>query len=73
MSSDKPQRGGGLTAGDLERFTEDLRVFAGLQADLRLDPTSSGMHVLQINGVEFFFYADGSGYDGWGQSVNHIT
>ena len=70
MSDDKPKSSTGLTAQDLQRFAEDLRLFAGLQVTLCLDPTSSDMHVLQINGVDFFFYADGSGYDGWGCPIS---
>jgi len=32
----------------------------------------NGLHVLRINGIEFFFYADGSGYDGWGRAVSSL-
>ena len=50
----------------LERFADDLRQHAGLVVELLPDPDPAGLHVLRINHVEFFFYADGSGYDGWG-------
>ena len=52
---------------DLERFAEDLRHHVGLTAELLPDSNLDGLHVLRINGVDFFFRADGSGYDGWGK------
>ncbi len=55
-----------MTFEDLERFAEDLRQHAGLAVELLPDPDPAGLHVLRINRVDFFFYADGSGYDGWG-------
>jgi len=51
---------------DLERFAEDLRHHVGLAVEFLLDSNPDGLHVLRINGVDFFFRADGSGYDGWG-------
>ena len=48
---------------DWERFTEDLRVVAGLDAAVEFDPNPNGLHILRINKVDFFFHADGSGYD----------
>jgi len=53
----------------LERFAEDLRQHACLAVEFLPDPDPEGLHVLQINRVDFFFYADGSGYDGWGQQI----
>ena len=53
----------------LTRFADDLRYHAGLDVDFAPDPKPDGLHVLTINGVDFFFYADGSGYDGWGRAL----
>ena len=52
---------------DLERFADDLRDCTGLDIGLALDPSPDGLHVLKIDGADFFFNADGSGYDGWGK------
>lgn len=58
-----------MTADDLTRFAEDLRLIAGIKTELELDRDPRGLHVLRINGVDFFFHADGSGYDGWGKAL----
>ena len=58
-----------MNTEDLERFTEDLRQHAGLMVELLPDSDPEGLHVLRINRVDFFFYADGSAYDGWGQQI----
>lgn len=60
----------GLSAEALKRFAADLRTHTGVKVAVRIDRKPEGMHVLRINGVDFFFYADGSGYDGWGKCVN---
>jgi hypothetical protein len=54
---------------DLERFAEDLRHHVGLTVELLPDSNPDGLHVLRINGVDFFFRADGSSYDGWGKAL----
>ena len=54
---------------DLKRFAEDLRRHVGLTVELLPDSNPDGLHVLRINGVDFFFRADGSGYDGWGRAL----
>jgi hypothetical protein len=54
---------------DLERFAEDLRQHAGLIVELLPDADPEGLHILRIKHVDFFFYADGSGYDGWGMQI----
>lgn len=54
---------------DLKRFAEDLRRHVGLTVELALDSHPDGLHVLHIDGVDFFFRADGSGYDGWGKAL----
>jgi len=56
-----------MKMGDLERFAEDLQRHVGLTVELLPDSNPDGLHVLRINGVDFFFRADGSGYDGWGK------
>lgn len=54
---------------DLKRFAEDLQQHTGLQVALELDDRPDGLHILNVNGVDFFFRADGSGYDGWGKPL----
>jgi hypothetical protein len=58
-----------MSPDDLERFAEDLREHAGLPVEFLPDPDPEGLHILRINRVDFFFYADGSGYDGWGMQI----
>ncbi len=57
-----------MKTDDFQRFAEDLRDQLSLSADVHIDADPEGLHVLRINGVDFFFNADGSGYDGWGRS-----
>lgn len=54
-------------ASDLERFAEDLAQHAGVQTSFEPTEDADGLHVLTINNVEYFFNADGGGYDGWGR------
>ena len=56
-----------MNTDDLTRFADDLRDHAGLDVALALDPKPDALHVLTIKGIDFYFYADASGYDGWGQ------
>jgi hypothetical protein len=58
-----------MTAEDLQRLAEDLRLHVGLTVELELDDKPDGLHVLNIAGVDFFFRADGGGYDGWGKPL----
>lgn len=55
---------------DLKRFADDLGEHTGHNVCLELDPALDGLHVLTIDGVDFYFYADGSGYDGWGKRLS---
>ena len=57
-----------MKAEDLQRFADDLRQLAGVSVELRIGSEPGGLHRFQINGVDFFFRADGSGYDGWGKA-----
>lgn len=57
-------------AKDLEQFAVDLSRSSGIEATLKTDSSSDGMHVLTINGVDYYFNADGSGYDGWGRQLD---
>ena len=59
-----------MTVDDWQRFAEDLQAHAGVTAEFHPDPDPDGLHVLQINESDFFFNADGSGYDGWGRRVS---
>ena len=59
-----------MNADDLRRFAEDLRLHAGLTVDVCVNTSGTGMHLLRINGVDFFFYVDRGGYDGWGQALS---
>lgn len=58
-----------MTQNDLIRFADDLRHHTGLDIGLVLDPSPDGLHVLAIDGADYFFYANGSGYDGWGKKL----
>lgn len=58
-----------MNANDIERFANDLRNLAGLDVELRISSELEGLHAVRINGVDFFFRADGSGYDGWGKAL----
>jgi len=58
-----------LQQDDLIRFADDLRDHTGLEIGLVLDPSPNGLSVLSIAGADFFFNADGSGYDGWGKRL----
>ncbi len=58
-----------MNTENLERFAEDLRQHAGLAVEFLPDSDPEGLHILRIAGVDFFFYANGSGYDGWGQQI----
>ena len=60
----------GMNKDDLIRFAADLRDRSGLDVHLELDPAQDGLHVLTIAGADFYFYADGSGYDGWGKRLS---
>lgn len=53
-------------ADGLERFAADLQDYAGVQARFERDDDADGLHVVRINNVDFYFYSDGTGYDGWG-------
>lgn len=59
-----------MNKDDLIRFADDLRDHTGLYVHLELDPTPDGLHVLTIDRADFYFYADGSGYDGWGKPLS---
>ncbi len=61
-----------MNCDDLLRFAGDLRDFARLDATVEPDPKPDGQNVLRINGVDFFFNADGSGYDGWGRRLVEV-
>lgn len=58
-----------MNANDIERFANDLRHLAGLDVELRISSEPDGLHTVRFNGVDFFFRADGSGYDGWGKAL----
>ena len=57
-----------MNAEDLRRFADDLNNQLGLTTELHIDADPEGLHVLRIDSVDFFFYANGSGYDGWGRT-----
>lgn len=58
-----------MTAEDLQRFADDLRMLTCLTVEVSISTELDGLHALRINGADFFFHADGSGYDGWGKSL----
>ncbi len=57
------------TGSMLDCFAEDLRDQAGLLTNVNRSSSVDGLHVLQVKGVDFYFYADGTGYDGWGRAL----
>jgi hypothetical protein len=59
-----------MNKDDLIRFADDLRDHTGLDVHLELDPAADGLHVLTIDGADFYFYANASGYDGWGKPLS---
>lgn len=59
-----------MKADNLQRFADDLRDLARVPVEVEIDDKPDGLHVLRINGIDFFFYADGSGYDGWGKAFH---
>ncbi len=58
------------TGKDLKRFASDLEERVEVKARVSLCSRDDGMHVLQIDDVDFYFNANGTGYDGWGRTVN---
>jgi hypothetical protein len=58
-----------MNADDLQRFAEDLRLLTSLTVEVLLSTGNDSLHVLRINGADFFFHADGTGYDGWGKAL----
>ena len=54
-----------MTAEDLQRFAEDLHLLTSLTVEVSISSEPDGLHTLRINGADFFFHADGTGYDGW--------
>lgn len=58
-----------MKSDHLVRFAADLRVHAHVDATVDLNPDPADLHVLKIKGVDFYFRADGSGYDGWGMAT----
>ena len=54
----------------LERFAKDLTDKAGVDASFEADKSPNGLHVLTINKVDYYFYADTGRYDGWGRCVD---
>lgn len=59
-----------LKVGDLERFAEDLATHAGVKARFEPDPSTDGLHVLNVNDADFYFLAGGGGYDGCGKRLD---
>lgn len=55
---------------ELKRFAEDLETHTGLATKLDLSREDDGLHVIQIDGADFYFNANGTGYDGWGRAMN---
>jgi len=67
----RQQRRGGqvMTVDHFQRFADDLRALLGLAVEFQPDSDPQGLHILHINGVDFHFYANGTGYDGWGKCI----
>lgn len=54
---------------NLQSFTDDLKQYSGIEAILVESPSSDGLHVLNIDKVDYYFQADNGGYDGWGKAI----
>lgn len=52
-----------------QRFAEDLQHHAGVPVMFKPDSSPDGLHVLQINKVDFYFEVGSGKYDGWGKFV----
>lgn len=57
-------------ATELEAFASDLGSLLKMPVSFERDKSPDGLHVLTIDGVDFYFCADGGGYDGWGKRVD---
>ena len=57
-------------ASELEKFASDLGSLPKMSVSFERDESPDGLHVLSINEVDFYFYADGAGYDGWGKQID---
>ncbi len=57
-------------ASELEKFAGDLGSLPKMSVAFERGKSPDGLHVLSINGVDFYFYADGAGYDGWGKQID---
>lgn len=58
-----------MSPDDLQRFAEDLGDIGGLTVNVELATKPESLHLLQINAVDYYFRADGTGYDGWGMCL----
>ncbi len=54
---------------ELERFAADLERLTDIDTKVELASNDDSLHVLRVKDVEFYFYADGTGYDGWGRAL----
>ena len=57
-------------ATELESFASDLGSLPNVSVSFERDKSPDGLHTLSINGVDFYFYADGAGYDGWSKQID---
>ncbi len=56
-------------ATTLEEFADALGSLPKMSVTFEREESPDGLHVLSINGVDYYFNADGSGYDGWGRAI----
>ncbi len=56
-------------ADNLQRIAEDVNRFTSTKALLTRDDSPDGLHVLTIDGTDFYFHADNGLYDGWGKAI----
>ncbi len=54
---------------NFQRFAEDLQYHAGVPVTFKPDSSPDGLHVLQINKVDFYFEVGSGKYDGWGKAI----
>ncbi len=55
-------------AAGLEKLAADMGTFAGVSTSFSPAASEDLLHVLTVNGADFYFGTDGR-YDGWGKSI----
>lgn len=70
VTGDEDESIAARSGNDLGRFVADLKDIADVKAKVNFSPHQDGLHVLQVDDVDFYFNANGTGYDGWGRAMS---